>query len=814
MGTNSKRHRDLVVLASGVATIADADKVASAIVALVGAEFLRPLCDTTDNFGATTGGSGSYDDKLIEILTNMQDTLVEREALARFGNHASVPFSTPIEAAESLFANVPAQDLARRAKVEFRESDANVNQVKRITVSARDLGCGMSPRGATHQILAFKSSKSETNWLQGAYGAGVKATFRNAQRIVLITRRAPELLDTNEADEIAITVMQWSLVGKTRCAQYLVTKPWSSPGDDAPLYSFPASDAPSFEPGTQLILVSYATENVYVGKDLRDERTFGSLVDTRLFVPTTPIAFYHFENRAAVTNLRGLKRRLDENPGTPPRPYDETIMPFNVDGKVYHLPIRFWVFSDPSDAGRRRNFVAKGNVVTFTSNGQVHHRWDQGDFGRFVPKLSKLKDRIFAVVETDELPIELRTTLFTADRSGLVRVTEAIELERQVAKHIEATEELVEINGKLIEEELRQTSGGNTLNAAKALGAAFKGIGFGATSKGGGGSAGPSGTSGSGRQRGSGNIPGSGSGPSTSTQAIELYKDPTTLEGPQSITIEAGDVRSFSVILNALDGFVPDRARFEIATDHPVVVGRRIVIGNLRRGRARLTLTVPDDVAAGTFNLTVGLGEWLKTAGGVGPRLTWTIKVRIVEEQALRQVAKSSGNGAGGGPTGGDVIPIVWNNAEPTRAGRIEVVTAKQISATQPEYAHLESLGDAEVAVVKLNQDFAEFKKYQAAGVRDLSTRGIEDRKERYSIAVGIGLLSLDRAQRSIEAERTKSGARSGTDDSELIAAAQRSIALAALHLMPAYDKLAKMAGVDPSSPIAKADAEGEGEAA
>jgi len=79
----------------------------------------------------------------------------------------------------------------------------------------------------------------------------------------------------------------------------------------------------------------------------------------------------------------------------------------------------------PGDAGGRRSFVAHNHAVLFLSNGQTHHHWTPQQF-----KLkTKLNDRILVVVDTDDLPIRVRTGLFTADRSELVRGDAALRLE-------------------------------------------------------------------------------------------------------------------------------------------------------------------------------------------------------------------------------------------------------------------------------------------------------------------------------------------------------------------------------------------------
>jgi hypothetical protein len=62
-------------------------------------------------------------------------------------------------------------------------------------------------------IFAIGSShKSKTAWQQGAFGSGGLSIYRNAEAVVLVTRRSPEL-NTGD-DRIAVAVVMWQAHGK------------------------------------------------------------------------------------------------------------------------------------------------------------------------------------------------------------------------------------------------------------------------------------------------------------------------------------------------------------------------------------------------------------------------------------------------------------------------------------------------------------------------------------------------------------------------------------------------------------------------
>ena len=108
----------------------------------------------------------------------------------------------------------------------------------------------------------------------------------------------------------------------------------------------------------------------------------------------------------------------------------------------------------------------------------MHHRWTAAEF-RLRTKLNKLDDRIFVVVETDALPIELRTTLFTPDRSQLLANEAALQLEDQVANFLDTWNPLTDLNKDLIRDAVQRATGSKSaVDVARRISAALKVRGF------------------------------------------------------------------------------------------------------------------------------------------------------------------------------------------------------------------------------------------------------------------------------------------------------------------------------------------------
>jgi hypothetical protein len=772
-GETLSNARDIIKAAVEARTIDDAERVNQLIQADVGERFQRPVGDRWNNFGLMAS-SGSYEYKALEPVTNMQDSELERLALIKYGDMLKVPYRTPGEAAQELLADSGYRDVADRITVTFSESDPPASTSKRLSITYRDRGCGLEPAYVPRSIFALGSRhKSKAIWQQGAFGIGGASTYRNAKAVILVTRRAPEL--NPEEDKITVAIVTWERQGKIMSASYLTTEDWDDDNNPAAEpWSTPASEFPDFDPGTHLTLISYDVEGFHRARS-GDEKSFDTVSNTRLFEPVTPIRFTNEITRGKNEYLRGLGLRLETN-RRPDRPEGKEHLPFNIDGETYHLPVKFYVFSAPSDSGERRNFVARNHAVVFTSNGQVHHHWTPQEF-RHKTKLRKLYDRIFVVVKTDELPIELRTELFTPDRSSFLSSDNALRLEEQVAAFLSDWDALKQIDGELIREAVSRSSGSESaIDVARQISRALKVRG--------GFSVNGSGNSGGGR--------GGSVGTGGKRKTIELYPDPTTLEGPAETTAEDGSTKFIRYTLNARDDFMPARGELKVACDHPEINDREITLGELRNGYLRVSIAVPEGTDLGEYTLEASVTDWFRAGGGLGADLRFPTKLYIVDE-VLRPGPGRNRNGSGGSDQG-ELVGVIWSNTEEHTdwhngvPGHVDQVPAATL-ADRPEYSSLRALGDVEVPTIFLNEDYGPLKQYVGARARDLTQRGVDDVRHRYAVGTGLGLLYLDQrfTRRIDEGEHISD---------EVILDASQAIARSVLSTMPSYDNLLREVGI------------------
>lgn len=779
------RNHEIVAAAITAKTVADAVNVQSMIKVAFGSTNYRPLGVIWSNHGLMASSGSSYDLKMIELVTNMQDSVLERLALRKFGSADAVPYQSPHEAAESLLAGLDPQEIDGACKVIFEESDGPASKAKRLTAIFRDHGCGLTPDAIPRTIFRLGGShKEDALHLQGAFGLGGAMTYRNAGSVVLVTRRDPDLLPEGAPDVISVAVVEWQEMTKGSTAVYLVDQPWDNPGDEAEPWSCPASDFPDFEPGTHLALISYGVEGFH-RKTERDDRTFHAVASTRLFRPVMPLIWTNNTDRGRNTKVRGLEDRLETTDIDLRRESD--VIPINLEGATYHLPMTLFGFNAaPKEKGGRESLVARQHTVMFTSNGQVHHHWTAEEF-RSRTGLNKIYDRVLVVVETDELPIRLRTSLFTADRSAMRRGDAAVKLEETVLGALKGSDALREWNGQLQRESLKGGSNTGMASVARQIGVLIKARGFSFSGASGG-------IGGRGRDSGASG----GSGGSGGRKAIELKKDPTFLSGPKSFKAIRGETRGITLEIDAVNEFFDGRGAVVVTSDHPDINAREITVGKGREGRVKVMIAIPDDADMGEFTMTALVSSWSKASGGLGSDLIHEMRFAVVDDidgDGAGSGKRKTGSG-GKGAEQGSSVALLWSSPEhhedwgKMTVGEVEMIEA-QLLAESPEYSELASLGGSKIPTLTLNEDYPEYKKYLEGRSKKLTD--LTRPKEQYAMGVGVALMALHVGLGEgghVDGERRPLS-------QEDLAIAQEAAARAVLAVMPAYDVLLSSAGVD-----------------
>jgi len=784
---NNRESNSLIVKAALAAVTPDSALQVQRMIALsIGNEYSRPLGDRVNNYG-TLASAADYDLKLVEAVTNMQDAVVDKAALIKYGSRSSaaLALSSPRQAFEELLGNKSVADLADLAQVTFFESDPPTSKTQKFTAVFRDRGTGISNAQVPRTIFGLGGSyKENAMYLQGAFGLGGELTYRNADYVVLVTRKEPQLLDVGEEDLITVAIVEWKRLTKVESASYLVTQNWQEPGDEGSPWSCPAADEPDFEPGTHLALVSYKTTGLHRQRE-GDARSFDTIINTRLVRPIFPIRWRNYLARGdqRATVIRGLESRLDNTSHDFPR--EAATMPFVYEGTTYLLTVGYTLFNDQGEEGKRGGFVAHNHAVLFTSNGQVQNHWTPAEF-KAKTKLKKLDQRILVEVDLDALPISARTSLFTADRAETVKSAFALRLEEQVLEFINTWDSLRDENRLALEKQMKSATSTSTRGATDKIRRAFSVHGFGSSNAAGAGGGGSG-----------GGATNSGGGSGGKRRTIELHADPSSIGGPRTANLIVGKTRFLTFTVDATDDFFESGRGKLVVVDQgvPFSVADNIAVGQVHNGHVRVGIGIPDATELGTFELTMSVTGWTRSSGGLGPDLTFTCVITLVED------LPGVGVGAGMKPTGapgnlsigqGSNVVLMWHNLQNrtdwtiTTVGQLEAVEAQSIALSNAEYADLAGLGENLVECLFLNEDYGPLAGYLKARAESVALVGMEETKSRYAVGVGVEMLVLDE-----EIKRLEKRGESAPSDT-MMESIYRAAARGTLAVLPEFDALAK----------------------
>lgn len=754
-------------------TRSDIEALRAAMVDSAGAEFKRPLGDNWSNY-TILSTSADGEALLFERITNAQDAVLAYEVWRRYGfSESSIPYDSPRRAASDLLDwpgisgnQAKRVALGRRVVVGFHDSDES--RVK-PTITIRDTGSGVTAPEVPFTLCSLAGgNKQNSLWTLGTFGRGGSTCAPFSEATILVTRRQPELL-RGEEDLISVAVVLREYLVKAPAWFYLVKAEFSErdPSGSGAVFTVPAKEAPNFDPGTYIAHVNYDSPN-FGRQSLRSDRSIQIVGETVLLDPVLP---WRFEDNRTKDNLRmseemeggtgltfiGSLPKLESGRGKTLKSGD-SVIPVVVEGETHKLPVKWWLF----EGGARASFIARGNVVAFTNNGQTHSAWDEATFASKT-RLMKVGARVFGQVESDALPLPVRSGLFNTDRTDFRKSRERQAVEAAVADWFANEPEIVSSNKDLIREAVRKHVGDDLSN--KLLDQINRQLalrGFGSES------------------------------PNHPVKPIDLLSEPTYLSGPEEISIVPGETAPLLLEMNAIDRFYPDRGDLAISTD-PEFPGTFSNGGVLQRGRVQVRIALP--LGARLDSWTVAFSFGFVSANGVYKELRCETKLRII---AKRKPPTSKPPKKNGG------VAVVWKNKDQEegwneqKVGDLSECDVETLREYSDIYADRFADADPEMMVptIELNDDYLFLKHYlkaTAEGTRTDATLTRRRRQYALGVSVALGILADGNRKAEKDAEQGK--------DVNVMSREQLDTAIGAgargvLTLLPDFDSMLVEAGM------------------
>jgi hypothetical protein len=305
---------------------------------------------------------------LVERPTNSIDALLDLRAIER-GETARTP-----HAAATKWWGVPNDGLSAMTDKDRRTLADNIRVTMfeaespdRPTIVIQDRGMGQHPDDfpRTHLSLLASNKKSSTH-VMGVYNAGGAASYKFAKSTVVVSRRAPSILE-GRTDEIGVTVVKYDPLDpdkfKSGMYVYMVAK-------DKTVLRLDLPEIPELAYGSYIKLLEYVLPK-YNQAAHGPKNSLWHLFHAALPQPALP--FRVIETRAARFKAMkgGVERRvisgllhLLNNPGT--ADYSD-IRNVDLGPAVGRIVLLYFVLNEQTDPDA---YTTSEQALTITLNGQ------------------------------------------------------------------------------------------------------------------------------------------------------------------------------------------------------------------------------------------------------------------------------------------------------------------------------------------------------------------------------------------------------------------------------------------------------------
>lgn len=256
---------------------------------------------------------------LAERLVNGMEAIIELERLRELqkSSTAEMPLS-PREAVLRYFGLPRLDSIPRMEPQDVRQHRQLIDQVRQklkimlnfdrksrqFAVSIRDHGMGQSPSRMHDTLLSLgQSDKADKPYLIGVFGQGGSSAFAASEYSVILSRRAPDLVNAAEDGGLGWSVVRQVFPKKYSRASYFAYLAASEDGS-VPSVDAAAADKLQFDQGAQFCHVNYD----FAYSESAVTRLLYQALNHVLFNPILPYELYAMKEKPEL--MQGTGQRL------------------------------------------------------------------------------------------------------------------------------------------------------------------------------------------------------------------------------------------------------------------------------------------------------------------------------------------------------------------------------------------------------------------------------------------------------------------------------------------------------------------------
>jgi hypothetical protein len=533
---------------------------------------------------------------LVERVTNAIDAMLDLE----MERHSDAP-KTPRAAAELFFGvpsgGVSALSMPDRQRLANNIRIANIESGKQDspTVEVQDGGVGQHPDEFEQTLVSLhRGNKKSKKHQMGVYNAGSAATYAFCSFVIIVSRRAPDLLG-GRTDEIGMTIVRYNELDPERFKSGTYEFAADTAGTTLRL-DLEGGCLPDLPHGTYVKHVNYELAQ-YSRAAHEPKASLHHLFNAALPDPALPFwieekrvdRFPGVREKGERRGVYGLVARME---GSGTADYQDERGPLSLGADNGSITIRYFVLNDGQEPDA---FVTARQQFSLLLNGQRQGSKDRSWIKRNT-SLNYIAKRLIVLVDCSDLTSAAKRQLFASTREASKESKLAEQILERVLTEIKDDDELYVLDEQARERTLASASRATSERVKRQLATRIASLLAG---------------QGGGRKGGTTGPKPRPPRPPRPTDDSGMLEIPDTLriENEEPIVLRQGRTTPLIVHINAKNGFLPlhqSALKVVIGADLKDRVRLRAT-GRLLGGMARLTLEADPDCPLASSDVTVTL---------------------------------------------------------------------------------------------------------------------------------------------------------------------------------------------------------------